>query len=146
MKMRKVMSLIIVLLILMSVPVNAATKVKVADWHTDQFRKMYAKMQENDEVWETLDPAVKKEIKNYAEADRQQAEAILILRSIDLEVYVKKVTGDEDDLIGKFVDIFTSKEFQSYAVLTGLAKNDGLVVRKNAKGIYSIYTIDIPEQ
>ena len=144
MKMRKVMSLIIVLLILMSVPVNAATKVKVADWHTTEFREMYARMK-NAEEWQELDEEVQEQLNNYAQSEtRRKGESILICQTINLEVYANKKQA-EDSVIGRLIDILSSTEFRTCLLLSKLAEYDGIRVGKNEKGEYAVFKTDIPE-
>ena len=144
MRMRKfvtVVTLVLTFILTMAVPIQAENK--VAEWHTDQFRKMYAKMQEN-EAWETLEPAVTKELSNYARSEKKQAEALLILRAIDLEVSVKQAAEEDDNLISRLVNLLSSKEFQTYLLMSELAKYDGIEAQKNAKGKYTIYEVKIP--
>ncbi len=143
MKMRKSVITLIVTLIIMifAVPVHADTK--VADWHTDQFKTMYAKIEDNDS-WTRLDSDVRKQIENYARADRNQAESLLILRSIDMEVYSKKQKDNQEAAIVKFLNLLLSKEFQTHMLLTELAQYDGIKAQKDEKGIYKIVIVDIP--
>ena len=147
MKMRKILTVIIAIILTMSaVPVqaaNTAKTTKVATWHTKVFRERYVILQE-DEAWQTLDESVKKEVNTYAKSDRKQAEAQLICKSIEMESFVKQIDGKED-IIGFFVQLVTSKEFQAYLVLTDLARYDGIMAKKNEKGMYKIYEVDIPE-
>lgn len=143
MKMRKILTVIIAIILTMSaVPVQAANT-EVATWHTKEFRERYVILQE-DEAWQTLDESVKKEVNTYAKSDRKQAEAQLICKSIEMESFVKQIDGKED-IIGFFVQLVTSKEFKAYLVLTDLARYDGIKAKKNEKGMYKIYEVDIPE-
>lgn len=149
MKMRKVVTVILALVIIMTtfaVPVHADTAdTKVADWHTDQFRKMYARMK-NAEEWQELDEEVRKQINNYALVEtKEKGESILILRTIDLEVRVKKqAEEDEDNIIGRLIDLLSSREFHTYLLLSKFAEYDGIRVGKNEKGIYTVFKTDIP--
>ncbi len=146
-KMRKlvtVVTLVLTFILTMAVPIQAENKVKVADWHTQQFKTMYAKMQEN-EAWKTtLDETVKKELSNYARSEKKQAGALLILKAIELEMYVKQAEEEDDNLISRLVNLLSSKEFQTYLLMSELAKYDGIEVQKNAKGEYTIYEVKIP--
>lgn len=141
-KMRKYLTtmLVVIMMISMAVPVYAETS-NVADWHSEEFKEIYAKMKEN-EAWKNLDESVRKQINNYARSNREQAGSILIMRSIDMEVYSKKQQENEETIIGKLMNLLSAKEFQTYLILTELAKYDGIEARKNASGIYTIYEIE----
>ena len=142
-KMRSFVTLLAIIILSLSVAVPVHASSKVAEWHTDEFKETYAKMKEN-EAWKNLDESVRKQINNYARSNKDQAGSILIMRSIDMEVYSKKQQENEETIIGKLMNLLSSKEFQTYLILTELAKYDGIEVRKDLKGIYHTYEIDIP--
>ena len=132
--------LILVTIVLTAVPVHASSK--VAEWHTTEFREMYAKIVKN-EAWEKLDPDVRKQLENYARADKDQGERLLILRAIDFDDYVKKQSEKEDTVIGKFLDLILADEVQTYILLKEMAMCDGIEAKRNEKGIYQIYKVDL---
>lgn len=140
-KMRKFVTLLFAIIILsLSVAVPVCAETTVAEWHTDQFKETYAKIKKT-EAWGNLDYEVQKQIYNYARSDREEAEAVLILRTIDMEVYSKNQEKKEESTIGKMLDLMCSKEFQTYILLKELAKLDRIEAKKNAKGIYQIYEV-----
>ena len=146
MKMRNfltVVTLVLTFILTMAVPVQAENK--VAEWHTDEFEVMYDRIKQ-EKAWKNLDEEVRKQINNYALAEtKEKGESILILRTIDLEVRVKKqAEEDEDNIIGRLIDLLSSREFHTYLLLSELAEYDGIRVGKNEKGIYTVFKTDIP--
>ena len=140
-KMRKFVTLLFAIIILsLSVVVPVCAETTVAEWHTEEFKEIYAKIKKT-EAWGNLDYEVQKQIYNYARSDREKAEAVLILRTIDMEVYAKNQEEKEEATIGKMLDLMCSKEFQTYILLKELAKLDRIEAKKNAKGIYQIYEV-----
>lgn len=144
-KMRSFVTLLAIIILSLSVAVPVCAETTVAEWHTDEFKETYAKVKKT-EAWGNLDESVRNQLENYARADKDNAESLLILRTIDFVKYVDNHRReDSESIIGKYIDLLSSKEFHVYLLLSELAKYDGLRVDKNKNGHYAVFKTDIPE-